>query len=596
MRVETPSGGRHINFRMPPDVRLYNRAGDILPGLDIRATGGQVLAPGSARSDGKIYRQLGDADFDHLADAPDWLLFYGMFNKNTRERLAARGVLCAADFGDLPPARWAERARELMRPASTVSEPVGDLTEARKAALVKYVNAAVEGELDKLVKEAAEGHRDNDLQKATTICASLVYGLRSQGVEDHDCEENTFDQLCAAADQLGAGFGEENVRGKWERLVDTIDRGTVTPRDLSHVGLDAVERASADVEFADVNVHSEARILVKSATEMTLEAILDAERDPLVEGIFLRRGEQATLHAETTAGKTFLIIDLGFHLALEHLTKWHNRDVARVPVLCAVFEDTPGFEKRVAAAKIEFGDPGDWFMRIVVCGVPTGVIIIDTKIRAIAGDNEDKTEDAARYVEHRVGRIIKETGAIVITVSHPNRAGDERGSLVFRQADDVRLTVVRKAGRRTLVAEKVRNGEEGPIFDYRLKVHELGKNAKGKPITSCTIVKEDPSHVGNSEPKPKRSEVTLEAAFRRAQDDGKCTTDLLPTGQTPGLRAEASVIEASFKELYPATTPEAKKKAWQRVSARLPAGFETDEAELYVWKADAAFGVEEDED
>jgi hypothetical protein len=50
------------------------------------------------RADGKIYRQLDDDfDFDTLADPPKWLLFLGMFNKNQRERLAARGILCAAE-------------------------------------------------------------------------------------------------------------------------------------------------------------------------------------------------------------------------------------------------------------------------------------------------------------------------------------------------------------------------------------------------------------------------------------------------------------------------------------------------------------------
>ena len=369
------------------------------------------------------------------------------------------------------------------------------------------------------------------------------------------------------------------------------------------------------------------RILVKSATEMTIEGVLEYEKDPLVEGIFLRRGEQATLHAETTAGKTFLGIDLGFHLALPSLTHWHDDEiaVAHVPVLYVALEDVPGFEKQVVAAKKQFGDPGDWFMRVVPdltlnstkageegvatiiaasaeqakrCGVSTGLIIIDTKIRATAGDNDDKTQDAGRYVEQRVGKIIKATGATVLTMAHPNRAGDERGSLVGKQADDVRLTVIRKNGKRTLYVEKVRNGEgERTQFDYTLKLHELGRTAKDKAITSCTLVKSDPSATGKSgegqQSKPKRGAATLNATFSDLRHEGKCVAELLPVAQVPGLRASAEDVNARFKTLYPGT-PATRRQAWKAVKDNLPPGFELSDDGLTLWQADAPFGLDED--
>ena len=360
---------------------------------------------------------------------------------------------------------------------------------------------------------------------------------------------------------------------------------------------------------------------------MTLESVLAEASDPLVEGIFLRRGEQATLHAETTAGKTFLGIDLGFHLALASLTHWFGEEieVAHVPVLYVALEDVPGFRRRVAAAKLRFGDPGDWFMRVVPdltlnctktgeegvatiiaaateqakrCGVPTGLIIIDTKIRATAGDNDDKTQDAGRYIEQRVGKVIKATGATVLTMSHPNRAGDERGSLVGKQADDVRLTVIRKNGVRTLYVEKVRNGESDvTLFDYTLRLHELGRNAKDKAITSCTLDKSDPSATGKSgegqQSKPKRGAATLNATFSDLRQNGKCVAELLPGAQVPGLRASTEDVKASFKTLYPGTSA-TRRQAWKAVKDNLPPGFELSDDGLTLWQADAPFGLEED--
>jgi Bifunctional DNA primase/polymerase, N-terminal len=82
--VETPSGGLHLAFRLPPGTHIPNRAGDIAPGVDVRGTtrlkkgsasennadrytargyedrpdivsGGYCVAAGSRRADGRHY-------------------------------------------------------------------------------------------------------------------------------------------------------------------------------------------------------------------------------------------------------------------------------------------------------------------------------------------------------------------------------------------------------------------------------------------------------------------------------------------------------------------------------------------------------------
>lgn len=69
--VETPSGGRHLLFSLPPDREVRNR-GKFKPGADTRGDGGYVLAPGSVLADGRSYR-LTNPDAP-IADAPEWLL------------------------------------------------------------------------------------------------------------------------------------------------------------------------------------------------------------------------------------------------------------------------------------------------------------------------------------------------------------------------------------------------------------------------------------------------------------------------------------------------------------------------------------------
>ena len=67
--TETPSGGWHLYFKKPPELRVKNRV-NVRPGLDVRTLGGYLVAPPSV-IDGKPYRWLNDAP---MADAPPWLV------------------------------------------------------------------------------------------------------------------------------------------------------------------------------------------------------------------------------------------------------------------------------------------------------------------------------------------------------------------------------------------------------------------------------------------------------------------------------------------------------------------------------------------
>lgn len=73
--VMTGGGGRHIYFKCPANVSELKNAVKFLPGLDIRANGGQVLAPGSLHYTGAYYEWelLHHPEEVELAEMPDWL-------------------------------------------------------------------------------------------------------------------------------------------------------------------------------------------------------------------------------------------------------------------------------------------------------------------------------------------------------------------------------------------------------------------------------------------------------------------------------------------------------------------------------------------
>lgn len=53
--TETAGGGLHYVFRQPPAKRLGNSRGSLPAGVDVRGSGGWIVAPGSIRPDGKLW-------------------------------------------------------------------------------------------------------------------------------------------------------------------------------------------------------------------------------------------------------------------------------------------------------------------------------------------------------------------------------------------------------------------------------------------------------------------------------------------------------------------------------------------------------------
>lgn len=73
MHAITGSGGSHYYFRCPEGTKVKNSADSIAPGLDVRGSGGFIVAPPSVHSCGRYYEwEIESAD--EVCDAPDWLL------------------------------------------------------------------------------------------------------------------------------------------------------------------------------------------------------------------------------------------------------------------------------------------------------------------------------------------------------------------------------------------------------------------------------------------------------------------------------------------------------------------------------------------
>ncbi len=110
VRVDTGGGGRHYYFQKNSPIN--NSAGALGPGLDVRGTGGFIVAPPSLHLSGKRYRYSKNIPFalGHIAPLPDEIL----------RRLA-------------PPAcaRSAERVATSLHPSDRIGEGERNDTLAR---------------------------------------------------------------------------------------------------------------------------------------------------------------------------------------------------------------------------------------------------------------------------------------------------------------------------------------------------------------------------------------------------------------------------------------------------------------------------------
>lgn len=67
LEVKTGGGGTHLYYKMP-QTHITNRT-NLLPGVDVRASGGYIVAPGSLHQSGLFYEWANDVEIAELPEA-----------------------------------------------------------------------------------------------------------------------------------------------------------------------------------------------------------------------------------------------------------------------------------------------------------------------------------------------------------------------------------------------------------------------------------------------------------------------------------------------------------------------------------------------
>jgi KaiC/GvpD/RAD55 family RecA-like ATPase len=217
------------------------------------------------------------------------------------------------------------------------------------------------------------------------------------------------------------------------------------------------------------------------------------------------------LFGASGSGKTFVAIDMAYAIAMG--IQWRGNRVKKGRVLIIAAEGGKGMSKRLKAyLKHHKIDPAD--VDIGLLTVPPNfllsedvtelaaavaasggadVIIVDTMAQVTPGANENSSEDVGLALAN-ARALETATGATILMVDHSGKDASKgvRGWSGKRAAADAELEVLKyENGTRELRITKMKDGDDGLKWGFRLETIVVGVDADGDPITSCVAVEAD---------------------------------------------------------------------------------------------------------
>lgn len=264
-----------------------------------------------------------------------------------------------------------------------------------------------------------------------------------------------------------------------------------------------------------------------------------------------RRG-LGQLFGESGAGKSFVALDLAWHIAegrdwFGWKCKRHEKGNPHIFYLA--LEGAEGFRNRVRGVKARWFDPmgrpfptnlhfffDDFklaeeghiaslieYVNAVKGEVPP-LVVIDTQAQA-SGIISINDPEAMKGVVTKAGHIQKAVDGFVLLVAHAGKNTDPSkgamGSVEQKNPCDTQIAVLRNGDTRTVKAVKVKDGQDGVSQDFTLLSMPLGEDEDGDPITTCTVERVEKSK-GDASTLSKSERFALQC-FDEARGDSRRT-------------------------------------------------------------------------
>lgn len=496
----TPSGGRHIVYWCREAVK--GGVNVLGLGLDIRSAGGFIVAPGSKTETG-AYTVLHDRP---IAEAPAALI-------------AACGK----------PRERTERPDEVQ-----------------------------------LTGYAAE--------HARTLAADYLADDAQAAVQGAGGDEGTYKVACRVRD-FGVSQAEclELMAEHWNERCSPPWSMTELETKIRNAYTYATGDAGADnpaVVFEPVPAENKpdapAREKGSRYTLVPAGELLDRPDTPwLIAGLMHAQG-LGVIYGLPTTGKSFLALDIAF--AIARGSPWAGRPVRRTgPV---VYVGLEGEQKMRVEAYMEhhklpraqaagvltlqgaglnlgdkaYADAVELTQAIKEAAPDVRAVFVDTLNQAMAGGDENSSADMGTVIA-AAGEMARRLGCLVVLVHHAGKDGSRgpRGHSSLHGAADVELEIERNGDVRTVKATKVKDGEDGARWEFRLHPVGLGTTPEGDPRGSCVVMDLRPAQ-------PQRRKLT--PAQSGVLDALKTVADTRLTADADGLPRAASVSREEWRAAY----------------------------------------------
>jgi hypothetical protein len=523
----TGGGGRHLVFTLPPGVEIHgsqtkNRYG-LLPGLDVRGIGGQIVVHPSVSGKG-AYGGM-------LADLPPAVAGPALTARLTRGVEVARvgqpavsesprmpspilttrpaGVANGAGAAGLTDARYRAYASAAVRAllGELAGAPVGTRNDSAyrvACRLVELANAPWSGldvaEVWSMWYAAAEDHPDGvrvpaaeldgvwrrAVARVGEVAAEPPSGDGWYGVGG---EVIPFSLTSPAVGSVNGGAGQgagSDAAGGGDHVATAAPAAPVDPFE-AEVGRQAFRIAAGEEarrRLADRRAGDPAARLAALTGALVDTQGLDLlpELRPVVAGL-LYLDSCARIIGPSGHGKSFVALDLAG--AIGTGAAWAGRTVMQGHVIYMAAEGVAGIRRRVRAWEIrhqhkminvdflpyavQAGSP-EWDTLIELCRQRRPVfIVLDTQARITVGVNENDASEMGVVVD-AIERLRVATGACVTLVHHKGLNGQQgRGSTAVRAALQTELDVSKAGAYVTVATLKQKDSEEGQPDVFRLE-------------------------------------------------------------------------------------------------------------------------------
>lgn len=378
----------------------------------------------------------------------------------------------------------------------------------RESRIEPNVGAVVPTDLKRLKAALDAIPNSNEQELDYDQWRNVVFGIH-HATEGGDEGLALAHEFSARSSKYDGGFLDSRV---WPYVRSDREGSTVTDRTIyAQAAKHGWEDPSLLNDFDDVSggagptdppaQRGTSRFQVKGAAE----ARKGKKLSWLIKGV-IPRTELVVIYGESGSGKTFCITDMAASIARGLPWRGHRVHQARVVYIAA--EGASGFGGRIEAycehhkATLDapfFGyidgapnlllkeDLGDLIASLKAYG-PIDMLIVDTLARVMPGGNENASEDVGRAIAHC--KVIHEiTGATVVLVHHSGKdaAKGARGWSGLKAAVDAELEVVRSGDDRAVTVSKLKDGQDGAQFGFKLLTVPVGMDDDGDIVSSCVV-------------------------------------------------------------------------------------------------------------